>query len=352
MRKLVLILLPFMAAAGQSIQKVISPEVLPLIVIGSGPAGHTAAQYAARLGIPTTMICGMEGGLLTQTSHVENYPGVKKILGYELMNTMMEQTKHVGVQIVYDMVDVVDFSSWPYTVSLEDGTMYRAMSIIISTGATPRKLGIAGEEQFWGFGVSSCAICDAPFFKGKDVAVVGGGDSAIEEAMQLSPHVNSVTIYVRKDRMRATSSMQQKLRGFSNIKPIQYKHIVTAVIGSKEHRVTGLEVQDLETDEKKVVPYDGLFLAIGHTPNTELFSGTLKLTDSGHILVDERTQETSVPGVYAAGDVEDALYRQAIVAAGRGCKAALSAVSFLREVGLTEEVIKKLHAQSGKDITP
>jgi thioredoxin reductase (NADPH) len=219
--------------------------------------------------------------------------------------------------------------------------MYRALSIIITTGATPRKLGIPGEERYWGLGVSTCALCDALFFKGKNVAVVGGGDSAVEEAMQLSPHAASVTIYVRKERMRAGSTMQQKLSGFSNIKAIEYKHIVTQVLGDDEG-VTALEVQNLETNEKKVVPYDGLFLAIGHTPNAELFAGQLALTDSGHILINERTHETSVPGVFAAGDVEDALYRQAIVAAGNGCKAAISAVHFLREAGVTEATLKQL----------
>jgi thioredoxin reductase (NADPH) len=342
MRNLFLLLLvPCLVNAGQSIQKVRIPDILPLVVIGSGPAGHTAAQYAGRLGIPTTKICGMEGGLLTQTSSIENYPGVKKVMGQELMNTMLEQTKEAGVTLINDMVDSVDFTEWPYTISLEDGTMYRALSIIITTGATPRKLGIPGEERYWGLGVSTCALCDALFFKGKNVAIVGGGDSAVEEAMQLSPHVASVTIYVRKERMRAGSTMQQKLSGFSNIKSIEYKHAVTQVLGDNEG-VTALEVQNLETNEKKVVPYDGLFLAIGHTPNAELFAGQLALTDSGHILVNERNHETSVPGVFAAGDVEDALYRQAIVAAGNGCKAAISAVHFLREAGVTEATLKQL----------
>ncbi len=349
MRKLLILLFPFMINADQSLQKIITPDILPLVVIGSGPAGHTAAQYAGRLGIPTTMICGMEGGLLTQTSFVENYPGVKKILGQDLMSTMLEQTKEAGVHLIYDMVVSVDFSEWPYTIALEDGSMYRALSLIVTTGATPKTLGIPGETTYWGQGVSSCALCDALFFKGKDVAVVGGGDSAIEEAMQLSPHAKSVTIYVRKDRMRATSSMQQKLSGFSNIKAIEYHKMVTKVIGTDEG-VTALEVQDLSTDKKETIPCDGLFLAIGHNPNTDLFAGQLSLTDSGHILVNERNQETSVPGVYAAGDVEDAQYRQAIVAAGRGCKAALSAVNYLREIGVTEEVLKKLNKPSSPGV--
>ncbi len=331
MRKL-LVLFPLLINANPS-RKVVDHDVLPIVVIGSGPAGHTAAQYAGRLGIPTTMICGMEGGLLTQTSYVENYPGVKKILGPDLMSDMLEQTKEAGVTLVYDMVASVDFSKRPYTIALEDGTTYRAQSVIVSTGATPKKLGIQGEDRYWGQGVSSCALCDALFFKGKDVAVVGGGDSAIEEAMQLSPHAKSVTIYVRKDRMRAISSMQQKLSGYPNIKAIEYNKIVTKVIGNDDG-VTALEVQDILTDKKEVIPYDGLFLAIGHIPNTDLFEGQLSLTDSGHILVDRR-QATSVPGVYAAGDVEDALYRQAIVAAGNGCKAALNTVGFLRDQEIT-----------------
>ncbi len=324
-----------------------SPKILPIVVIGSGPAGLTAAQYAVRLGIPTTLYTGpLPGGLLTQTAHIENYSGVKKLSGEALIDTMIEQAKEAGVTIEDESVVSVDLDQWPFTIALESGEQYRVLSLIVATGATPKKLGVPGEETYWGSGVSSCAICDAPFFKGKDVFVVGGGDSAVEEALQLSPHVKIVTILVRSHRMRAAHSMQQKLKGYPNIiNPVQYNKRITQVLGNEDD-VTSLEIQNLLTDEKEAVPADGLFLAIGHHPNTDLFQDQLSLADSGHIITEPRTQATSVPGVFAAGDVEDDRYRQAVVAAGRGCAAAIDAVSWLRgEKGLTDDALKQLIAQ-------
>ena len=297
--------------------------------------------------MPTTVINGtMPGGLLTQTSFVENYSGVKKVIGEELMNTMVEQTLQAGAKILDDTVVSVDLSQWPFVIATDRGSIYRVLSLIVATGATPKKLEVPGEETHWGNGVSSCALCDALFFKGKDVFVVGGGDSAVEEAIQLAPHVKSVTILVRNQRMRAAQSMQQKLKGYPTIKPPLYSMQVTQVLGD-ETGVTGLELQNLTTNAKQVIPADGLFLAIGHHPNTDLFVDQLSLSDSGHIIIEGRTQATSVPGVFAAGDVEDDRYRQAIVAAGRGAAAAIDAVSWLRgEKGVTEDALKKLALQS------
>lgn len=327
------------------------PPVIPLMVIGSGPAGHSAAQYGAHLGIPTKLISGpLPGGLLTQTSFIENYPGVRLTPGTDLMELMKTQTADRGVEIIEDSVISIDLSSWPFTVALQDGTMYNVLALVIATGATPKLLEVPGEKTFWGRGISSCALCDGFFYKGKDVVVVGGGDSAIEEAIQLSAHAKTVTILVRSDRMRAAPLMQSKLSGYSNIKPIEYAKRVARILGSKDE-VTGLEVQDLLTNQKSIVSTDGLFLAIGHTPCTELVSNQLELTESGHIKVDERTQATSVEGVYAAGDVEDAVYRQAIVAAGRGCKAAIKAVQWLREMGFSKNYLDEfINSKQKKDL--
>ena len=326
----------------QNIQKIAMPKILPFVVIGSGPAGLSAAKYGAHLGIPTTLIAGdLPGGLLTQTSSIENYPGVESTTGGSLMDRMMKQTRERGVSIIEDTVVSVDLSEWPFMVALENGQMFRVLSLIVATGAVPKKLGIPGEETYWGNGISSCAICDAHFFKGKDVVVVGGGDSAVEEALILSPLVKSVTILVRSHRMRATPFMQRKLEGYPNIKSIEYNKRVTKVIGSKDE-VTHLEVLDLLTDKKTVLPTDGLFTAIGHNPTTDLFAGQLNLSDSGNIVIDEQTQATSISGVFAAGDVEDTIYRQAIVAAGRGCKAAIKAAEWLRHMGVTTRSLEQL----------
>jgi len=312
------------------------PPVLPIAIIGSGPAGYTAALYGARSGVPTTLISGsLPGGLLTQTSLVENFPGVATVKGPRLMETMKQQVLESGAHILDDEVISVDLSTWPFTIGLESGALYRVLSLVIATGATPKKLGIPGEDTYWGRGVSSCALCDAPFFKGKDVFVVGGGDSAIEEVTQLAPHAKSVTLLVRKPSLRAASPMKDKLSRYPNVKPIQYFKEVVQVLGNGTE-VTGIEVLDHKTNKKGVIPADGLFLAIGHNPNTYLFEKQLSLSDSGHIIVLGRSQNTSIPGVFAAGDVEDQDYRQAVVAAGRGCAAVLDAVRWLQfEKGFT-----------------
>ncbi len=319
-------------------------HVVPVVVIGTGPAGLTAGIYTVRGGFPTTIYAGeLIGGQLTETSYVENYSGVKRVLGSDLMDTMLEQVAEFGAEIKKKSIVSVDFTRWPFVLRTDDDQEVRALSVIIATGGQPRKLGIPGEDTYGGAGVSSCAICDGFFFKGKDVVVVGGGDAAVEEALQLSPHAKSVTILVRKDRMRAAHHMQKKLSGYNNVKPVQYHKQVTQVIGDGDS-VTGLEVQDTITGKKSILVAQGLFLAIGHIPNTDLFGGQLALTDDGYIHLHSGgpAQVTSVPGVFAAGDVEDRLYRQAIVSAGHGCIAALEATTWLRSIGTTDAVIKHL----------
>jgi thioredoxin reductase (NADPH) len=292
--------------------------------------------------MPTTLIAGtLKGGLLTQTSYIENYPGVVKADGNAFMDTMIEQTKESGAKILDEHIVSVDLTKWPFVLGAASGAMYRVLALVVATGATPRKLNVPGEDTYWGNGVSSCALCDALFFKGKDVFVIGGGDSAVEEALQLAPHVKSVTMLVRSQRMRAGHSMQEKLRGYPTIKPPLYGIQVTSILGSRSG-VTGIEVVHQETNKKEVLPADGVFLAIGHDPNTDLFAGQLSLSDNGHIIVQGRGQATSIPGVFAAGDVEDDHYRQAIVAAGRGAAAAIDAVAWLREQGITEQALMQL----------
>ena len=317
------------------------PPILPLVVIGSGPAGHTAAQYGIHLGVPTVLFTGpLPGGLLMQTDAIENYPGIPLTSGMALMDSMAEQTRKQGVIIRDETVSQVDLTQWPFLVTLEMGEHYRTFSLIIATGATPKKLNVPGEDHYWGRGVSCCALCDAHFFKDKNVVVVGGGNSAIDEALILAPHAKSVTIFVRGDRMRAMPAMQKKLQGSPTVQPIEYNKQVTKIMGTDDE-ITHLEITNLITKQRVLRPADGLFLAIGHTPRTDLFEGQLRCSDSGHIIIDEKTQATSIAGVFAAGDVEDALYRQAIVAAGAGCKAAINAVEWMREQGITDQFIKQ-----------
>lgn len=316
-------------------------NIAPIAIIGSGPAGLTAALYGARGGMHTVVFTGdLLGGQLTQTDYLENWPGIKKVLGSDIIDGLIEQVKEFKVQIVEDNIVKVDFSSWPFILSTESGKEVKALSVIIATGAAPRRLGIKGELEYWAKGVSSCAICDCHFFKDKDVAIVGGGDSAVEEAMQLSPYAKNIFILIRDVKMKATKSMKDRLDEFENVKVI-YNKKVLEVLGDGE-KVTGLEIEDLITNNKEILKVNGLFLAIGQNPNTDLFSDYLKLNNLGYISIDPTTHETSVTGVFAAGDVEDSEYRQAVVAAASGCKAALRVVKWLREIGLTDKAIKKL----------
>ena len=316
-------------------------NIIPIVIIGSGPAGLSAAIYAARSGMHAVIIQGsMPGGLLTQTSAVENYPGYTSVLGPELMATMQEQAKQLGAQPLADSVAEFDFSSWPYRLTTDEGLELNALSVILATGAAPRRLGVPGESIYWGTGVTSCAVCDAPFFKGEEVVVVGGGDSAVEEAIQLYPYAKKITILVRKGVMRAASSMQGRLKGYPSVS-IMYNVEIKKIVGD-DMKVTGLELYNSKDKTSSLLPASGVFLAIGHDPNTALFKPQIKTDEHGYIKLKGRSQRTSVRGVFAAGDVEDPTYRQAGVAAGSGIKAALGAFDFLGDIGLTANVIEEL----------
>jgi len=319
-------------------------NIVPIAIIGSGPAGLSAGVYGARANRSTLVIEGNQpGGLLTKTSTVENWPGEISIQGTQIVKNMREHAAHLGVSFLADSVEEVDFTQWPFVITTGDGVTLHALTVIIATGANPRKLNIPGEELS---GVSSCAVCDAPFFKNEDVAVVGGGDSAVEEAIQLATFAKSVTILVRGPQMRAAASMQDRLKDYSSVR-IMYNARPVEVIGDGE-KVTGVRLVDAEGNPKDLLPVTGVFLAVGHIPNSQLFEGKLELEEGGYIMIKGRPadtgreQETSVEGVFAAGDVEDHVYRQARVAEGSGVKAALDAESFLQEIGFNVSMGKKL----------
>lgn len=298
-----------------------------VLIIGSGPAGLTAAIYAARAGLDPLMIEGMErGGQLMITTDVENYPGFPDgIMGPELMEQMRKQAERFGTRIVSSNVTKVDFAERPFTAWVGSDE-YLADSVIISTGASARWLGVPGEDALRGFGVSACATCDGFFFRDKELIVVGGGDSAMEEALFLTKFATRVTVVHRRDEFRASTIMAQRVLDHPKIEVI-WDTGVEEILG--ESVVTSVKLRNLKTDEVVERATDGVFVAIGHTPNTSVFDGSLDLDDAGYILTEPGTTFTSVEGVYAAGDVTDKVYRQAITAAGMGCQAALDAERFL-----------------------
>jgi len=328
--------------ASVDLSKAFSREnVIDLLIIGSGPAGLQAAVYGGRAHLNTLVLEGREpGGLLTKTTLVENWPGEVSILGPSIIQKLKNQALYHGAEFGSDTAVRVDLSTYPFTVETEEGHTLSALSIIIATGATPKTLGVPGENKFWGLGVTTCAICDAPFFKGHDVVVVGGGDSAVEEAMQLAAYAKNITIFVRGEAMRAAPSMQDRLKGYSNIK-IRYNVQIKEIHGDADG-VTGITVVNSKTNESALEPISGVFLAIGQQPNSGIFKGQLDLLESGHIVFDPHSQQSSVPGVFVAGDVADYEYRQAGVAAGDGIKASLSAARFLTANGYNESVINQL----------
>jgi thioredoxin reductase (NADPH) len=303
-----------------------------VIIIGSGPAGYTAALYCARANLNPLIFEGNQpGGQLTITTDVENYPGFPDgIMGPELMNNFRAQAKRFGTEILSMNVDSVDFSSSSFTVKSGD-KIYSAKSIIISTGASAKLLGLEVEKKLMGYGVSACATCDAFFYKDKKVFVVGGGDSAMEEATFLTKFASSVTILHRRDSFRASKIMQDKV--FKNDKiDIMWNSSVIDMIGEPDKN--GLEsivVEDTITSEVKTIDCDGLFMGIGHKPNSDIFLNKIKLNESGYILTENNSTKTSVSGVFAAGDIMDPIYRQAVTAAGSGCMAALDAEKYLEE---------------------
>jgi thioredoxin reductase (NADPH) len=306
-----------------------------VLIIGSGPAGHTAGIYAARANLKPLMIEGLArggipGGQLMITNDVENYPGFpEKIEGPELMKHFRDQSVAQGVEIVGDDVVKVDFSKRPFTVWVGDAKEeYRAKTVIIATGAQAKWLGLPSEKLLQGKGVSACAVCDGAFFRNQDVIVVGGGDTAMEEATYLSGLCKSVTLVHRRGEFRASKTMQARVLKNPKIKPL-YFSAVEEILDVSRGEVTGALVKNLETGDSHVVPATGLFVAIGHTPNTDLFAGQIELHDNGYIRTRPGSAYTSVKGVFACGDVQDFTYRQAVTAAGSGCMAALDAERWL-----------------------
>jgi thioredoxin reductase (NADPH) len=302
-----------------------------VLILGSGPAGFTAAIYAARANLSPILVAGMQpGGQLTITSDVENYPGyAKAIQGPWLMEQMQAQAEHVGARLVQDTIVSADLSRRPFTMTGDSGDTYTGDTLIIATGAQARWLGIESEKRFQGFGVSACATCDGFFFKGKRVAVVGGGNTAVEESLFLANMADKVTLIHRRDSLRAEKILQDRLRANPKIE-ILWNHAVDEITGSGEPAsVAALKLKHTKTGSSATLPVDGLFIAIGHTPNTELFKGQLDMDAEGYILTRPGSTETSVPGVFAAGDVQDKIFRQAVTAAGTGCMGALEADKFL-----------------------
>jgi thioredoxin reductase (NADPH) len=305
-------------------------DVRDVIVIGSGPAGYTAALYAARAKLNPLVFEGSvtAGGALMNTTDVENYPGFPDgILGPDLMDSIRKQAERFGAELVADDVLEVDLAATPKVVKTADGE-FLGRSIIIATGSSYRELGVPGEKRLSGHGVSWCATCDGFFFREQDIAVIGGGDSAMEEATFLTRFARSVTIVHRRDSLRASKIMQDRAMSNPKIKFAWNSHVVE-MLG--EDRATGLQLRDASTGAESVLPATGIFVAIGHDPRSELFKGQLATDDDGYLLVDEPSTKTAIPGVFAAGDVVDRHYRQAVTAAGTGCAAALDAERWLAD---------------------
>ena len=302
-----------------------------LLILGSGPAGLTAAIYAARAGLNPVLVHGLQpGGQMTITTDVENYPGFADVIqGPWLMEQMQKQAEAVGAQFVSDLIVDVDLSSRPFVLKGDGGETYEADAMIIATGAQAKWLGLPSEEKFQGFGVSACATCDGFFYRGKNVVVVGGGNTAVEEALYLSGLAAKVTLVHRRDELRAEKILQKRLFAKENIDVI-WDHTLEEILGDDNPLgVTGARLKHSATGETQEVAAEGVFIAIGHKPSTELFEGKLEQKDHGYLVTAPDSTATDIPGVYAAGDVTDDIYRQAVTAAGMGCMAALEAEKFL-----------------------
>ena len=302
-----------------------------VLIIGSGPAGYTAAVYAARAMLNPILVHGMEpGGQLTTTTDVENYPGFAKVIqGPWLMDQMKDQAKAVGTEMIEDHISSVNFKSKPFEAIGESGKKYTADSIIISTGAQARWLNLESEKKFRGFGVSACATCDGFFFKEKTVAVVGGGNAAVEEAMFLTKFASKVKLIHRRDKLRAEKMLQKKLMDNKKIEII-WDSVVEEIVGDDNPKnVKGLKIKNVKNNNISDIKIDGLFIAIGHDPATQLFKDQLKMDKEGYLITKPDSTETNVPGIFAAGDVKDKIFRQAVTAAGMGCMAALEAEKYL-----------------------
>ena len=305
-------------------------DVREVLILGAGPAGYTAALYTARANLKPLMISGWQpGGQLTITTEVENYPGFEHgIMGPELMEVMKKQVERFGTEIVTAAVTRVDFKQRPFRVWTDDDKEYRAKTVIIATGASAKLLGIESETKLMGYGVSACATCDGPFFKKKSVMVVGGGDTAMEEANYLTRLASDVTVVHRRDSLRASKIMQERALANPKIRFIWNSEVIEA-LGVEQNKLRGVKLRNLITGDITEVHTDALFIAIGHQPNTTFLEGALPMDERGYLLVKPGTASTSIPGVFAAGDVTDAVYRQAVTAAGTGCMAAIEAERWL-----------------------
>ncbi|MFM5954637.1 MAG: thioredoxin-disulfide reductase [Novosphingobium sp.] len=302
-----------------------------MLIIGSGPAGLSAAIYGARAGMQPIVVQGLQpGGQLTITTDVENYPGFRDVIqGPWLMQEMQAQAEHVGTRMLWDTITEIDLSGPPFRAVGDSGDIYEGETLVIATGAQAKWLGVPGEQDLSGKGVSACATCDGFFYRGKKVVVIGGGNTAVEEALYLTNHSADVTLVHRRDNLRAEKILQDRLFAHPSIKVLWNKAVDHFVGG--EGGLTGVALKDTVTGDASVEPTDGAFVAIGHAPATELFKGKLELDAGGYILVQPGTPKTAIPGVFACGDVMDHTYRQAVTAAGTGCMAALDAERFLAE---------------------
>ncbi len=316
-----------------------------VLIIGSGPAGYTAAIYAARANLSPMMVTGFEaGGQLMITTDVENYPGfAEPIQGPWLMEQMREQAKNVGTTMITDYISKVDFSARPFKAWGDNGDIYEAETVVIATGAKARWLGLESEKKYQGYGVSACATCDGFFFRGKDVCVIGGGNSAVEEALFLTNFVNKVTLVHRRDSLRAEKILQDRLLNHPKVE-VLWNHALDEVLGilpetAKEGEipgVTGVRLKNVQTGAEKIVDVHGVFVAIGHDPATQIFKGHVTMDSEGYIVTAPDSTQTNIKGVFAAGDVKDKTYRQAITAAGMGCMSALEADRFIAEHGISK----------------